>query len=85
MIGERIKRARAAVGLSMQALGDQVGISAYMVKKYEHDQRMPSSGVLLKIATALSVRMEYFFRPEQLSIERKPMNRISCSKKLNLM
>lgn len=31
MIGERIKRARAAAGLSMQALGDQVGISANMV------------------------------------------------------
>ena len=47
MIGERIKRARAAAGLSMQALGEQVGISANMVKKYEHDQSMPSSGVLL--------------------------------------
>ncbi|GHG76923.1 transcriptional regulator [Alishewanella longhuensis] len=65
MIGERIKRARTAAGLSMQALGDIVGISANMVKKYEHNQSMPSSGVLLKLAAALSVRSEYFFRPAQ--------------------
>ncbi|MEY2345160.1 helix-turn-helix domain-containing protein [Proteus mirabilis] len=70
MIGERIKRARAAAGLSMQALGEQVGISANMVKKYEHDQSMPSSGVLLKLATALSVRTEYFFRPARVTLGR---------------
>ena len=68
MIGERIKRARAAAGLSMQALADQVGLSANMIKKYEHNQSMPSSAVLLKLATALSVRTEYFFRPTQVSL-----------------
>lgn len=68
MIGERLKRARAAAGLSMQALADQVGISANMIKKYEHNASMPSSGVLLKLATALSVRTEYFFRPAQVTL-----------------
>ncbi|MFV7710391.1 helix-turn-helix domain-containing protein [Shewanella algae] len=68
MIGERIKRARAAAGLSMQALGEQVGISANMVKKYEHNQSMPSSGVLLKLAAALSVRTEYFFRSNEVAL-----------------
>lgn len=32
MIGERLKRARAAAGLSMQTLGQQVGVSANMIK-----------------------------------------------------
>lgn len=83
MIGERIKRARAAAGLSMQALGDQVGISANMVKKYEHDQSMPSSGVLLKLATALSVRTEYFFRPAQVILgEVEYRKKASASAKL---
>ena len=68
MIGERIKRARAASGLSMQALADQVGLSANMIKKYEHDKSMPSSPVLLKLASALSVRTEYFFRPTKVSL-----------------
>ncbi|MFM5335277.1 helix-turn-helix domain-containing protein [Aeromonas enteropelogenes] len=68
MIGERVKRARAAAGLSMQALGDKVGVSANMVKKYEHDQSMPSSAVLLKLAAALSVRTEFFFRPSVVTL-----------------
>ncbi len=68
MIGERIKRARAAAGLSMQALGQQVGVSANMIKKYEHDESMPSSGVLIKLAKALGVRSEYFFRPVQVEL-----------------
>lgn len=68
MIGERIKRARSAAGLSMQALATQVGISANMIKKYEHNQSMPSSGILLKLSEALSVRTEFFFRPEHVNL-----------------
>ena len=60
MIGERLKRARAAAGLSMQTLGQQqVGVSANMIKKYEHDDSMPSSGVLIRLAKALALKHEY--------------------------
>jgi Zn-dependent peptidase ImmA (M78 family)/DNA-binding XRE family transcriptional regulator len=68
MIGERLKRARAAAGLSMQALGELAGVSANMIKKYEHDLSMPSSGVLLKISSALGVRTEFFFRPAKVAL-----------------
>lgn len=68
MIGDRLKRARAAAGLSMQALGDHVGVSANMIKKYEHDLSMPSSGVLVRLCKALSVRAEYFFRPAKVEL-----------------
>lgn len=68
MIGERVKRARAAAGLSMQALGDLIGVSANMVKKYEHSESMPSSTVLLKLALALNVRTEFFFRPSVVTL-----------------
>lgn len=63
MIGERLYRARKATDLSMQALGERCGVSANMIKKYEHNQSMPRSPVLLKLAKALGVRTEYFFRP----------------------
>jgi Zn-dependent peptidase ImmA (M78 family)/DNA-binding XRE family transcriptional regulator len=83
MIGERIKRARAAAGLSMQALADQVGLSANMIKKYEHDKSMPSSPVLLKLASALSVRTEYFFRPATITLaEIEYRKKSSAPKKL---
>lgn len=68
MIGERLKRARAATGLSMQALGELAGVSANMIKKYEHDVSMPSSGVLLKMSSALGVRTEFFFRPAKVAL-----------------
>ena len=68
MIGERIKRARAAAGLSMQALGKQVGVSANMIKKYEHNVSMPGSAVLIKLGKALGVRSEYFFRPVNVTL-----------------
>lgn len=70
MIGERLKRARAAAGLSMQALADQVGVSANMIKKYEHDESMPGSAVLVPLARALGVRSEYFFRPVEVELGR---------------
>lgn len=63
MIGERLKRARSAAGLSMAKLGKAAGVSANMIKKYEHDDSMPSSSVLIKMAEALDVRTEFFFRP----------------------
>jgi len=69
MIGERLKRARAAAGLSMQALASRVGVSANMIKKYEHDASMPSSVVLLKLASSLGVRSEFFFRPTKVALE----------------
>ena len=68
MIGERLKRARAAAGLSMKALATEIGLSANMIKKYEHDISMPSSSVLLKLAKTLSVRTEYFFRPTKVTL-----------------
>ncbi len=68
MIGERIKRARAATGLSMQALGEQVGVSANMIKKYEHGVSMPGSAMFIKLGKALGVRTEYFFRPVNVTL-----------------
>ena len=68
MIGERLHRARAAAGLSMQALAEQSGLSANAIKKYEHNLNMPASGNLLKLAKALGVRSEYFFRPATVTL-----------------
>lgn len=68
MIGERLKRARNASGLSMKALGEAAGVSANMIKKYEHNDSMPSSGVLIKLSKALQVRSEYFFRPSKIEL-----------------
>ncbi|MCG9748239.1 XRE family transcriptional regulator [Shewanella sp. Isolate8] len=69
MFAERLERARKAAGLSMSALASEVGLSANAIKKYEHGTTMPSSSNLLKLAKALEVRTEYFFRPTKVKLE----------------
>lgn len=70
MIGNRLYRARKAAGLSLRDLGTQIGLSHAAIKKYEDGLATPPSGTLLKLARALSVRTEYFFRPETVSLDR---------------
>lgn len=83
MFAERLIRARKAAGLSMSALAAEVGISANAIKKYEHGEAMPTSGNLLKLAKALGVRTEYFFRPLKVDLQGvEYRKRASTSKKL---
>ena len=62
MIGQRLYRARKAAGLSLRDLGARVGLTHAAIKKYEDEQATPPSTTLLKLARALNVRTEYFFR-----------------------
>ncbi|HEX3051127.1 MAG TPA: XRE family transcriptional regulator [Aggregatilineaceae bacterium] len=73
-IGERLKLARKMAHLSQQELADRAGVSKMAISKYEHNQMLPGSDVLLKLANALGVRMEFFLRsvPE---LEIKPVYR----------
>lgn len=70
MIGQRLYRARKAAGLSLRDLGAQVGLTHAAIKKYEDEQATPPSSTLLKLARALNVRTEYFFRPEMVALDR---------------
>ncbi|VAY86464.1 helix-turn-helix domain-containing protein [Ferrovum myxofaciens] len=70
MIGQRLYRARKAAGLSLRDLGAQVGLTHAAIKKYEDEQATPPSTTLLKLARALNVRTEYFFRPETVALDR---------------
>jgi Zn-dependent peptidase ImmA (M78 family)/DNA-binding XRE family transcriptional regulator len=69
MIGERILQARRLAGLSSRALAKQAGVSAMAISKYERDENTPGSDVLLRLAKALNVRTEYFFRPATVRLE----------------
>src|SRR5690348_16673711 len=61
-IGERIKSARIMAGQSQRDLADLAGVSPMAISKYERDMDIPSSSVLLRLAKALGVKFEYFFR-----------------------
>ncbi len=67
-LGERIKTARVARGLSLRALSEKVGVSAMAISKYERDLDMPSSAVLLRLAQVLGVKVEFFFRQQNVQL-----------------
>ena len=68
MIGERIKLARKAAGISLRVLSEKVGVSPMAISKYENNKSTPSSGVLLSLAKSLDVRVEYFFRTAHIEL-----------------
>jgi Zn-dependent peptidase ImmA (M78 family)/transcriptional regulator with XRE-family HTH domain len=71
MIGRKLKVARSAAGLSLRALSDAIDgrVSAQAIGKYEREEDMPSSGVLLVIADALAVSVDYLLSAEELVLE----------------
>ncbi|WP_370305487.1 helix-turn-helix domain-containing protein [Sinimarinibacterium flocculans] len=68
MLGQRLQQARNAAGLSLRDLADKAGVTAMAISKYERDQMKPSSDVLLRLAKALNVRVDYFFRSAQVEL-----------------
>ena len=61
MIGKRLKLSRVSAGLSLRELSDKIGnlVSAQAIGKYEHDEMMPGSKVLIALAQALGVSVNY--------------------------
>jgi Zn-dependent peptidase ImmA (M78 family)/DNA-binding XRE family transcriptional regulator len=70
MIGNRLKRAREALGLSLRELeaAIQGQVSAQAIGKYERDEMMPSSTVLLAMAKALHVSPEYLLSEREIEL-----------------
>lgn len=68
--GERLNSARKMAGMSMEALARKAGaiVSKQAISKYEKGKINPSSEVLLALANALDVKVDYFFRSSQVVI-----------------
>lgn len=57
-IGENIKRYRAALGLTQEALANTVGVTAQAVSKWETGDSMPDGALFIPIADALGVSLD---------------------------
>jgi Zn-dependent peptidase ImmA (M78 family)/transcriptional regulator with XRE-family HTH domain len=70
MIGSRLKLAREAAGLSLRELQDRINslVSAQAIGKYERDEMMPSSSVLLALAKALSINPDYLLSTREVEL-----------------
>lgn len=67
---ERLRRARAMRGLSLRALADALDglVSHSALSKYEKGLIGPGSKVLIALASALKVDIDYFFRPTGVAL-----------------
>ena len=83
MVGRRLKLARAAAGLSLRGLEGRIGsrVTAQAIGKYERDESMPSSGVLIALAEALGVSVEYLVSEQHLVLETVEFRKKTISRK----
>lgn len=70
MIGNRLKRSRESRGLSLRELEAAIKgqVSAQAIGKYERNEMMPSSTVLLAMAKALNVTPEYLLSEREIEL-----------------
>ena len=65
LFAQRVKNARVMCGLTLDELCEKMGnlVSKQSLSKYEKGVMMPENNVIVAIAKALNVNLEYFFRP----------------------
>lgn len=59
MIGERLKQARLAAGITQKVVGLEVGVTASQISQIEKGKKFPSLDVFLKMADLFNVAPEY--------------------------
>ncbi|MFB9415521.1 helix-turn-helix domain-containing protein [Dactylosporangium matsuzakiense] len=70
-VGERIRAARVAAGLTQNDLGGAIGLDRTMVAKIEAGGRRVDALELVKLSAALSVSMAYFIETQPLVLSRR--------------
>ena len=71
VIGRRLRISRLAAGLSLRDLEAKFDnrVTAQAISKYERNESMPSSGVLIALADALDVTVDYLAGDGELVLE----------------
>ncbi|PHR59803.1 MAG: transcriptional regulator [Robiginitomaculum sp.] len=60
-VGNRLRRRRRLLGLTQQALAEQVGIRFQQIQKYECGANRVSASRLFELSEALSVPVQHFY------------------------
>ena len=70
-IGQRIRVSRRACGLSLRDLEARIDnrVTAQAISKYERNETMPSSGVLIALADALNVPVDHLVSDSDIRFE----------------
>ena len=70
-VGQRIRVSRHACGFSLRSLSAKIDnrVTAQAISKYERDETMPGSGVLIALADALDVPIDYLASDGDIRLE----------------
>lgn len=68
LFSQKLLSARILNAFSQQELADRSDVSKQMISKYENGLSMPSSEVLINLAKALQVKVDYFFTPQTIEL-----------------
>lgn len=70
-IGERLRRARLMSGLSLRGLAESISgvVSHTMLQKYEAGEACPDTQILARLAQALKLRPDYFFKKSGITLQ----------------
>lgn len=61
-VGKRLRRRRRLLGLTQQALAEQIGIRFQQIQKYECGANRVSASRLFELSEALSVPVQHFYQ-----------------------
>lgn len=75
-LGQKITQLRKALKFSQNELGKRVGTSGDIIGRYERDEVNPSIEVASKIATALSVSLDYLVGNVSFELDTTIVNRV---------
>ena len=83
MVGRRLRLARTASGLSLRGLEGAIDnrVTAQAISKYERDEAMPGSAVLIALANALGVTVDYLVGDQEMALEDIEFRRRAISSK----
>jgi len=68
-VGERLRQAREARGLTTVALAELVGVTRSAISLYENGNATPQSEVLIKLSSKLSMPVAFFLKPINSHVE----------------
>ena len=54
-VGDRVRKARETAGLTMEQLGEAIGVGRASIAAYEHGERAPRRAVLMAVAMRCGV------------------------------
>ena len=66
---QRIATARKMAGFSMDQLASLSGLSKNAISRYENGVMQPDSSNLIKLAKALNVKVDYFFKKSTVNLQ----------------